>query len=93
MTDSQANVSLTSRRIAGNAGTSVKNSFKDPTRLQQEEIVDDFDVDYSSARVPPHQVTNLIEPARQPSHSTRLFDRIPGTSGRSRRSLPTLRST
>ncbi|KAL7413364.1 HAD-like domain-containing protein [Mrakia frigida] len=35
-------------------GTSVENSFKDPTRLQQAEVVDDLDVDYTQAKIPPH---------------------------------------
>lgn len=45
----------------GNAyiGTSLKDSFKDPTRLQQKEINDDFDLDYSSFKALPHEVSQF----------------------------------
>jgi hypothetical protein len=37
-------------------GTSVENSFKDPTRMQMGEITDDLDIDYASMRMAPHAV-------------------------------------
>jgi hypothetical protein len=57
----QATNSLTSARTTPYRsfhppGTSEANSFKDPTRLQGAEVIDDFDVDYAAEKVKPFEV-------------------------------------
>lgn len=51
-------------------------SFSSPTRLQQAEVVDDLDVDYTQAKIPPHLEPRNIRKIKETTAGMQLDVRL-----------------